>query len=367
MPVGVACPVGRVVVRAGRHGRRLGRSVRALDVGVEPSARVGDERRGHAGAAARHEPEARHAGGVELGRTEQRDEEGWRADHEGDVGLVDAPQRRPRIPARHELGADRNHAGDEHRVEEPGHVRERGGHQHGIRHDQLMRVGHEAGFPRQTALGVQRSLWSAGRPRCEQGDRQVGAARRGPHHGRAGVKEPGDAGRRAAHLLGREEQSGLEHGQHALDLGRSCVLVDRAGDRTQAPAGAVEQDGLVPVRRLPRDHVAAPHTPGAQPAGERGGRGDDPGAVECRRVVDQQRAARTCGRGRQGRVEGRRVPRAARGAVGAGLGVPVGGPQVSGWRHDGPAGVAPRRICDPMKFRWISTVPAPMHSPRMSR
>src|SRR4051812_13401787 len=36
-------------------------------------------------------------------------------------------------------------------------------------------------------------------------------------------------------------------------------------------------------------------------------------------------------------------------------------------RQESPLGVFPASRFDPMKLRWISTVPAPMQSPRMSR
>jgi hypothetical protein len=47
-------------------------------------------------------------------------------------------------------------------------------------------------------------------------------------------------------------------------------VVDRAGDRAEAPAGAVEERGFGDVRELPADDVALPDPELAQAARDRG-------------------------------------------------------------------------------------------------
>ena len=78
-------------------------------------------------------------------------------------------------------------------------------------------------------------------------------------------------------------------------------------------------------------------------------------------------AARSPGRadvgGRQAQRRARRRPlrAAADGLVDRGRGSSPGA------FHHGPCGTRPPSRAVPTKLRWISTVPAPMHRPRMSR
>ena len=140
-----------------------------------------------------------------------------------------------------------------------------------------------------------------------------------------------------------------------VDLVGAGLMMQRRRDRAEAPARAVREHDLGTVRRLPRDHVARLDARGAQPAGDTGNRG----------------AQRAGGRVGEQRVERRAVPRATRppvlGRADAARTSASSTVQVR-WRFQPSlAGVAPRSTLVPTKLRWISTVPAPMHSPRMSR
>ena len=66
------------------------------------------------------------------------------------------------------------------------------------------------------------------------------------------------------------------------DFVRAGLVVDRRRDRAEAPARAVQQRNLVPVRRLPRDGVAGSTPRGAQTAGDAATDGRDVGAVRPR-------------------------------------------------------------------------------------
>ena len=317
---------------------------------LETSRRVSTRRRGERGCA------------------HQRDEEGGGADHERDPLRLDGAQRPFRVPSGHEVGGHRHHAGDEHRVEEAGHVRERRRHQHRVVGAELVGAGHDLRLVREAPLGVQRGLRAAARPGGEEHHGQVGGTGRRLGDRRCRVEQRVEAATRVGDVRWGQPQSGLEHREHPFDLDRAGLMVDRPRDRAQPPAGPVQDDDLVAVRGLPGHDVTPPDPRRPQPAGQSRHRGLEGRAGEGRaRVVEDQGAGRA-GRGAgQHRVEARPVPRAARRAVGAGVRVLVGRSQLSGLRHDAPTGVAPRTSCEPMKFRWISTVPAPMHSPRMSR
>src|SRR5262249_13745449 len=88
----------------------------------------------------------------------------------------------------------------------------------------------------------------------------------------------------------------------------------RRRNRTQPPARPAEQDGLVPVRGLPRDHVAPANPCAAQTARQPGNARLEPDAVEADagRVVDNEVAACTAGCTPHESVERGDVPRASR-------------------------------------------------------
>ena len=89
----------------------------------------------------------------------------------------------------------------------------------------------------------------------------------------SGVGAPGahglarvDQGR---HVVGVDHEVRTEPGQQRVDLGRSGEVVDRRGDRAEAPAGPVQREGLPPVGGLPGDGARRGPTPcAAQRAGQ---------------------------------------------------------------------------------------------------
>ena len=265
-----------------RDRRCLRRTVRPLDHRTE---RVGgglDERRGHAGAARRHEPKRRDAFGGEAGRAHEADEEGGRSDHEAHALVGDGRERTFGIPSFHEHHPHARGAGDEDAVEQPGDVGERRGHQHHVVVTQSVRLHHRARLVREATVRVENSLGAAFGATGPDDDRDVG----GSGVARAVAAVGRELGHAAAELVGGEEQRGAQSREQLLDLRGPGEVVDRRRHRAQLPTRAVEVGDLGPVRRLPRDHVAVSDAGGAQSGRERrcvaddvGERGDVPGAT----------------------------------------------------------------------------------------
>ena len=182
-----------------------------------------------------------------------------------------------------------------------------------------------------------------------------------------------------------------QHGRELLALGPQLGDRRAVGQRVEIVDDELRARRLVASARLPArraDGAAAPRSRrGASTRGRaarlRRGCADchataSPGSTPCARSPPATRATRSAssagaravsssssdGRshappGVPVRVGERRLERRCEhGAV---------GPQARRSFQPSLAGVAPRSTLVPMKLRWISTVPAPMHSPRMSR
>ena len=306
------------------------------------------------------------------------DEERRRADHEGDVLAFDQRRARARDPSVASSTLRKGSTpGTSTALSKPDDVRERCRHQHRVAAAQPVRVDHDPGLVRQAALGVQRGLRLAGGSRGEQHDGEIDSgARRSDLLTRTRVVSSAKRASRPRTSCGDNHTLGSTIASMLVDVAVAGLMVDRRGDRTEAPARAVEQHHFVPVRGLPRHHVAAPHTRGAQATRERGD------SVSSSPPLDRTPVDSSTTRSRRARLGRRRhtARRAtecptARRVVGsracAACGTSTGASRVraqsSGLRQPALTVVAPRNTCVPTKLRWISTVPAPMHRPRMSR
>ena len=157
-----------------------------------------------------------------------------------------------------------------------------------------------------------------------------------------------------------DHERGRDGLHRSLRVVRAELVMQRCCDGAQPPAPPVQQGNLVAVVRLPGDRIAGSHTECAQPSGDTRdpigqpfGRGARQQLVE-RRLIPCAAARSVLGRER--RFE-RGCEHGASGSAG----------QARRDFQPSLAGVAPRSTLVPMKLRWISTVPAPMHSPRISR
>ena len=153
-----------------------------------------------------------------------------------------------------------------------------------------------------------------------------------------------------------DEDRGLEHAEHALDLDRAGLVVDRS--RRSRRAASTRGRGA-PLRGS---------SGAATPRRRRAGRPEP----STRRRRAQRRPRPVPARARSAARRGWERPtrhRAGGTPWRRGVGTSRGGgpPQTSGVRQALPLGTWPFNRFVPMKLRWISTVPAPMHSPRMSR
>ena len=172
--VGVAGPLDAVSGARGRDRGCLGRSVGALDPASERLAGGVDEGRADRGSPRRHQPEASHPLPGEAGRSGHLGEEDRWCSHERHPFVLDAPQGLAGVPCRHEHGRDAGRGRDEHAVEQPRHVGQRRGHEHGVVGPEPVHGHHEGGLVAEAPVGVQRRLRHPGRPRGEQGHGDVG-------------------------------------------------------------------------------------------------------------------------------------------------------------------------------------------------
>ena len=201
------------------------------------------------------------------------------------------------IPPRHQHRAHPCRTRNEHAVQEPGDVRKRRGHEHRVAGTEPVHAHHRQRLVREPPVRMEDGLRLTGRAPGEERNREVRRARRAA------------ADRRAVGQwrTGGDRDRGIEHAEHALDLHRAGLVVDRTGDRAQAPARAVQQHRLVAVGELPCDDATPRDALGLQPAG-------DP----CHRVL----VGRESSLGQQ-RVKRRHVPCTTRPEVLRGSGVPV--------------------------------------------
>ena len=132
----------------------------------------------------------------------------------------------------------------------------------------------------------------------------------------------------------------LEEIDHVLDLGRAELVMQGRGQRAAAPAGTVEDEGLPPVRHLPRHHVAPPDPYRPQAARQPGHHLLELLPVEAPIAVDQH-GARLGRPLAHDRVEHRDVPGTAGCAIAAGIGGLVRGTELHRVAHTtgGPRGV----------------------------
>ena len=175
-------------------------------------------------------------------------------------------------------------------------MREGRGHEHGVGCAEPVRVHHRLRFVDQGAMGVEHAFRLAFRSARPQDRGQIGTA--GMHSVVTVARLPcRDLG--LERVVG-EKQFGIERPDQSLGLGGPGLMMERRGDRSELPTGAVERNHFGPVRPLPRHDIAAPDSCGAEALCE----------------------------GRFGTDDGRQrrdVPRSARCAVFRGPGVTVGG------------------------------------------
>ena len=219
---------------------------------------------------------------------------------------------------------------------------------------ELVGADHDLRLVRESPLGVQRRFRRAARARREERDREIARPRCRPGDGRACVEQLREPRTRAAQIVGRQPHASVERAEHAVDVGGTGLVVHRRRDRAQPPARPVQQDGLEPVRRLPRDHVTPTDAGGAQASREGGHPSLERGPVEADAggVVDNEIASRTRRGVGHDRVERRDVPGSTRRQVVARSRVAVRGPErhapASGFRQPGLTLVAPFTTCEPM-------------------
>ena len=151
--------------------RRFGRAVGALDPRAERRVGLVDERRAHARAAARDQPQRLDACRVEARRVHEPDEERRRTDHERDAARVSMRSSAASGSQRgHEDAAERHDAGQRDPVQQPADVRARRGHEDAVVRAEAVRAAHDRGLVRERRLRVQHALRRAARSRRAQHD-----------------------------------------------------------------------------------------------------------------------------------------------------------------------------------------------------
>ncbi len=244
--------------------------------------------------------------------------------------------------------AERHDAGQGDAVEQAGDVRARRGHEHA--------VAGAAGRGRAaiSAALYARVAWVCSTPFGAPLDPEVNSTAASCSRFGPGL---GDRFARRAARRGRRRPAAARPRRVARSTSlRAELMVQRCGDRAEPPARAVQHRDLVAVGRLPRDRIAR---------GRRRARADRRRRA---RRVPPARGTRPGSAARRATGRSHAPPRraVALGPTAYGTSVRARG-QARRDFQPSLAGVAPLSTLVPMKLRWISTVPAPMHRPRMSR